>query len=102
LLSELDDLRGIFIIGGGISGVLRALREAAPERRDKVKVVCRDLGPETRKGLTEGLITAALCHPMDRISDELVATMIASLTHRDSPAILQRIVPFETITPESV
>ncbi|MGO8374083.1 LacI family transcriptional regulator, partial [Rhizobium ruizarguesonis] len=33
LLSELDDLIGIFIVGGGISGVLRALREAPVEKR---------------------------------------------------------------------
>ncbi len=102
LLSGLDDLRGIYIAGGGISGVLRALREAPEEKRNKVRIVCRDIGPETRKGLTEGLITAALCHPLDQISDELIATMIASLEHRNSTTILQRVVPFEIITPESV
>ncbi|WP_018237062.1 LacI family DNA-binding transcriptional regulator [Ensifer sp. BR816] len=102
LLSGLDDLRGIYIAGGGISGVLRALREAPDEKRNKVRIVCRDIGPETRKGLTEGLITAALCHPLDRSSDELIATMVASLEHRNSTTILQRVVPFEIITPESV
>lgn len=102
LLSEFDDLRGIYIAGGGISGVLRALREAPEEKRKKVRIVCRDIGPETRKGLTEGLITAALCHPLDQISDELMATMISSLENRNSPTILQRVVPFEIITPESV
>jgi LacI family transcriptional regulator len=102
LLSALDDLRGIYIVGGGISGVLRALREAPEEKRNKVRVVCRDIGPETRKGLTEGLITAALCHPLDRTSDELIGTMIDSLEHRNSSTILQRVVPFEIITPESV
>ena len=28
LLADMDDLVGIFVIGGGISGVLQALREA--------------------------------------------------------------------------
>ncbi|TCN33866.1 LacI family DNA-binding transcriptional regulator [Sinorhizobium americanum] len=102
LLSGLDDLRGIYIAGGGISGVLRALREAPDEKRSKVRTVCRDIGPETRKGLTEGLITAALCHPLERTSDELIATMVDSLEHRNSTTILQRVVPFEIITPESV
>ncbi|PDT81247.1 LacI family DNA-binding transcriptional regulator [Sinorhizobium sp. BJ1] len=102
LLSGLDDLRGIYIAGGGISGVLRALREAPEEKRKKVRIVCRDIGPETRKGLTEGLITAALCHPLDQISDELIATMVDSLEHRNSTTILQRVVPFEIITPESI
>ncbi|APG87571.1 transcriptional regulator protein, LacI family (plasmid) [Sinorhizobium americanum CCGM7] len=102
LLSGLDDLRGIYIAGGGISGVLRALREAPVEKRSKVRIVCRDIGPETRKGLTEGLITAALCHPLERTSDELIATMVDALEHRNGTTILQRVVPFEIITPESV
>ncbi|MQB40436.1 LacI family DNA-binding transcriptional regulator [Rhizobium sp. ICMP 5592] len=102
LLSELDDLRGIFIIGGGISGVLRAVREAPEKKSRNVRIICRDIGPETRKGLTEGLITAALCHPLEQTSDALIATMLAGLDNRSSTTILQRVVPFEIITPESI
>lgn len=102
LLSELDDLRGVFIIGGGISGVLRAVREAPKEKSRNVRIICRDIGPETRKGLTEGLITAALCHPLEQTSDALIATMLAGLDNRSSTTILQRVVPFEIITPESI
>jgi LacI family transcriptional regulator len=102
LLSQLDDLRGIYIVGGAISGVLRAVREAPEEKRKMVRIICRDIGPETRKGLSEGLITAALCHPLDQTSNELIATMITVLDHRNSSTVIQRIVPFEIITPESV
>jgi LacI family transcriptional regulator len=102
LLSELNDLRGIFIIGGGISGVLRAVREAPEEKSRNVRIICRDIGPETRKGLSEGLITAALCHPLEQTSDALIATMLAGLDNRSSTTILQRVVPFEIITPESI
>jgi len=102
LLARQDDLCGIYIAGGGISGVLRALREAPAAKRRAVRIVCRDIGPETRNGLNEGLITAALCHPLELTSAELIATMIAALEPKDSPAIIQRIVPFEIITPESV
>lgn len=102
LLATTEDLRGIYVAGGGISGVLRALREAPGERRRGVRVVCRDIGPETRKGLTEGLITAALCHPLQQTSDELIDTMILALGGRSGGAILQRTVPLEIITPESV
>lgn len=101
LLDHGDDLRGIYMAGGGISGVLKALREAPPERRD-VRIVCRDIGPETRKGLTEGLITAALCHPLPQTSDELIDTMISALTSRGGSSVRQRIVPLDIITPESV
>lgn len=102
LLHAGDDLRGIYIAGGGISGVLRALREAPAHKRQGVRIVCRDIGPETRKGLTEGLITAALCHPLHQSSDELIDTMIAALHSRNQAAILQRVVPLEIITPESI
>lgn len=102
LLEDDDDLKGIYIAGGGISGVLRAMREAPAAKRRDVRIVCRDFGTETRKGLTEGLITAALCHPLDLAADELIATMLFALDHRSGGTILQRVVPFEIVTPESV
>ena len=102
LLAEMDDLVGIFVTGGGISGVLQALREAPEERRSMVRVVCRDIGPETRKGLAEGLITAALVHPLDLTSGQLVQTMIDAIGQRENSAIMQRVMAFETVTPESV
>jgi LacI family transcriptional regulator len=76
LLETTGDLVGILIVGGGISGVLQAIREAPKERRKGIKIICRDIGPETRKGVSEGLITAALCHPLEATSDLLVQTMI--------------------------
>lgn len=72
------------------------------ERRRQIKLVCRDIGPETRKGLTEGLITAALCHPMTETSQTLIQTMI-DVTTRDTPGpTLQRTIPFEIVTPENI
>ena len=101
LLQDMDDLVGIFIVGGGISGVLQALREA-PGKRRSISLICRDIGPETRKGLAEGLITAALCHPLEQTSSQLVQTMIDTIGQTANGVILQRTIPFEIITPESV
>ena len=102
LLETTDDLVGILIVGGGISGVLRAIRQAPEQRRRGIKLICRDIGPETRKGLSEGLITAALCHPLGGISNLLVQTMIG-VAGQDAPtATLQRTIPFEIVTPENV
>ena len=102
LLTEGDDLVGIYIAGGGISGVLRALREAPEERRRRVRVVCRDIGPETRKGLAEGLITAALRHPLGQTSDQLVQTMLDTVGQPGNGVTLQRTIPFEIVTPENL
>jgi LacI family transcriptional regulator len=102
LLADMDDLVGIFVIGGGISGVLQALREAPEERRRQVRLVCRDIGPETRKGLAEGLITAALVHPLDQTSGQLMQTMIEAIGKTNNGFMIQRAIPFDTVTPESV
>lgn len=102
LLEEQDDIVGIYIVGGGISGVLRALREAPEEKRRAIRLICRDIGPETRRGLAEGLITAALCHPLEQTSSQLVQTMLDAQGQFESGVILQRIVPFGIVTPESL
>jgi LacI family transcriptional regulator len=102
LMGENPDLRGIFVNGGGISGVLRAMREVPAERQREIRIVCRDVGPETRKGLSEGLITASICHPLDKMPRELIDVMLRLVERRDAASIEQRIVPFEILTPESV
>jgi len=102
LLETTEDLVGILMVGGGISGVLRALREVPASRREGIRFVCRDIGPETRKGLSEGLITAALCHPLEATSGLLIQTMI-DVINQDAPmATLQRTIPFDIVTPVNI
>jgi LacI family transcriptional regulator len=102
IAKDYGDLSGIFVSGGGISGVLRAVRELPAERQSKVRIVCRDIGPETRKGLTEGLITAALCHPTEACSDALVDSLLTAVGKERDGAPIQQLLPFEIITPESI
>lgn len=102
LIAQEPDLRGIFVNGGGISGVLRAMRELPPDEQRRVRIVCSDIGPETRKGLSEGLITASLSHPLDKMPQELIDVMLRLIERRDTASIEQRIVPFDILTPESV
>lgn len=102
LLSNEPDLIGLYVIGGGISGVLRAIRESPPNRQREIRIVCRDVGSEARKGLNEGLITAALYHPLGQISQELISTMIEALGQKGQSSMIQRIVPFQIITPENI
>lgn len=102
LLSNETDLKGVFVNGGGISGVLRAVRELPMESQRNIRVVCSDIGPETRRGLSEGLITASLSHPLDKMPQELVAVMLRRIESGDTGSMEQRIVPFEILTPESI
>lgn len=102
LIKNEPDMRGIFVNGGGISGVLRAIRELPSDRQRDIRIVCRDIGPETRRGLSEGLVTAALRHPVDETPRALIDVMLRSLERRGTGSIEQRIVPFEIVTPESL
>lgn len=102
LIGEEPDLVGLFVNGGGISGVLRAVREMPREGRRSIRIVCRDIGPEARKGLTEGLVTAALRHSVDKMPEELIDVMLSLVERNDMSSIEQRIVPFEIVTPESI
>lgn len=102
LVREHDDIVGLYVIGGGVSGALRALRELGPDRQSEVRLVCRDVGSEARKGLNEGLICAALYHPIREISAELIGTMLQALEKDSRASIIQRIVPFQILTPENV
>ncbi len=99
LLETKKDLVGILIVGGGISGVLRALREVPAERRDKIKVICRDIGPATLGGLGEGLVTATLCHPVDAMPDLLVDTLIEVINKDTIDSPIQKTLPFDILTP---
>lgn len=102
LFENEDGLAGIFMNGGGISGVVQALRSLSPERQQKICVVCRDYGPEGQKGLSEGLIAAALRLPADIMSEALIDVMLRLIERKSSPAIEQRLIPFEVVTPESL
>ncbi|WP_172328398.1 LacI family DNA-binding transcriptional regulator [Mangrovicoccus sp. HB161399] len=102
LLAKTDDLRGIFIVGGGISGVLAALREEPPETRHGIRLICRDIGPIVRNGLSEGLVTAALCHPLPQMSAQLVQAMVDALTQDVPGTTTQYTLPFEIVTPENL
>lgn len=102
LLRQEPDLVGLYVIGGGVSGVLRALEGCSAERRRDIRMVCRDVSAAARRGLTEGLIAAALCHPIADTSRELIDTMIEALGQDGPQSMIQRIVPFQILTPENV
>lgn len=102
IAAEESDVTGIFVNGGGISGVLRAVRDLPHEQQQRIRIVCSDIGPETRKGLSEGLITASLCHPLDKMPQELIDVMLRLIERRETTSIEQRIVPFDILTPESI
>jgi LacI family transcriptional regulator len=99
LLRRYPDLCGFYVGGGGIEGVLRALRARKPGLR--IVGVCNDLTPVTRAGMQAGHLHAVLSHPLPELAAGLVAQMNDALA---SPGggLRQLLVPFEVHVPQSV
>lgn len=102
LLHHTPDLVGLFIAGGGKTGVLRALREDSSGLAKNLAVVGLDLTPEARSGLLEGVVDVILSHPIKLLVEttvDLLATVTSGEPHGDP---VQRLLPFEIYTPENL
>ena len=102
LLHHTPDLVGLFIAGGGKSGVLRGLREDASGLAKTVNVVGLDLTPEARSGLLDGVVDVILSHPIKSLAEttvELLASVTAGETNGEP---VHRLLPFEIYTPENL
>jgi LacI family transcriptional regulator len=117
LLLHHPDLRGFYVDGGGIEGVLRALHQARAEgllaeRTEPLIGVAHDLTPDTLAGLQAGALHAVLSMPRPPLAQGLVRGMVEALAQAEAsahggsggrpPRPLRLILPLETWTAESV
>jgi LacI family transcriptional regulator len=73
LLGRDRDLRGIYLAGGGMKGMIEALRdERAGER---VVAVCNELLPVTRAALIDGVVDLVLSTPLTALATRAVEAM---------------------------
>ena len=102
ILQRHPEIVGVFVAGGGVDGVLRALREHGidPSTGPRPIGVARELTQITRDGLLSRHLDAVLSHPLPQLARELVAAMIAALVN-PSVGLQQIVVPLDTQTPES-
>lgn len=98
LLADHPDLAGLYISGGGISGVLSALR--ASGRAGSMVVVGYDLMDVTRAALLDGSLSLVISHPLDRLAREAIAGMIRACTQPGNA--VTAIVPFDIYTRENI
>ena len=102
LLQRHPDLVGVYVGGGGVDGVLQALREHIDSQpATPLVAVAHDLTPTTREALVNGYLQAVLSHPLPLLAERLVGAMAEALAEPISLA-RQIVVPFEIHTPESV
>jgi LacI family transcriptional regulator len=93
---------GLYVAGGGITGVMRALREDGGRAAKRLVVIAHELTNETKAGLAEGLIKVVLSHPAKQLGETLVRAMAQALDTDRSPTVSQHIVPFDFYTATNI
>jgi LacI family transcriptional regulator len=99
LLKTADDLVGIYNVGGGASGVLRAIEEKPRSR--KLTYVCHELTPATRAGLSAGTIDLVLSQNLPELAGSTLKLLVD--LKKTPPGRKQSlIVPFNIYTSENI
>lgn len=99
LLRRIPDIAGIYVPGGGIEGIVEALRER--QEPHKVAVVAMDLFTETREALHEGLIDMVLATPVTAVAEGVVDAMLSRL-ESDGTGAQRATLPFAILVAENL
>ena len=100
LLGEHPDVKGLFVAGGGISGVIRALRSES--KAGQIVCVGHQLMDNTREALLDHTLTMLIHDPMETMAKETIAAMIRAKAEGSDFSPYQRNLPFELYTQENI
>lgn len=98
LLRKEPGLVGLYVSGGGMFGVLEALRESG--KAGTVLTVGHELTEHTRLGLMDGALSMVLAHPITRLAYEAVDQISRDL--RQGHVQSKRLLNFEMFVPENI
>lgn len=100
LIAEHPEMKGLVVLGGGISGAMSALRSSG--KAGQVVTVGHQLLDNTRQGLLDGTVSLIISDPLDKLAAETINSMIRvckSVTDHGSQTI---ILPSEIYTRENI
>ena len=86
LLTSEPDLVGLYVAGGGIEGVVSALRVLKTQNVPLPTVVCHDLTPITSAALRDGVVQCVLSHPVVALAQTAVKAMVDATIDPSSDA----------------
>lgn len=98
LLRREPDLVGLYVGGGGMPGVLEALRQSG--RAGTIVTVGNDMTEHTRLGLIDRVLTMIVAHPVQHLAAEAIAQMQGDAAVAAAPR--KRVLGFEIFGPENV
>ena len=99
LLSSRPDLGGLYVIGGGAAGAVKAFREEGVG--NKIALVCHELINETRNGLIDGIVDLVLDSPVEAIANAAVSLLAAPSANERSET-RSAIIPFNIYVSENI
>lgn len=100
LLKRHPNLAGIFVAGGGMEGVIEALREE--DQNGSLAVVVPELTSATRAALVDGFVTLVIATPVQLLARRAVETMIRAVDGSGAESARQLFLPFELYTSENL
>ena len=101
LLTGRPDLAGLYVAGGGIAGVVRALGELRARGQHLPIVVCHELTAVTRDALRRGLVHAVLSQPVLPVAENAVTALVQAVTEPKIGITPRLIVPLQIDVAES-
>lgn len=99
LLKHEPDLRGLYVAGGGLMGVINALRDDDNSR--DLAILGYQLTDATRSALADGVINVVISHPLKSLARETVIAMTAAVGHNPENSLPSITLPLEINTPEN-
>lgn len=100
LLKRNPDLVGIYVAGGGMAGLISALRETGAHER--VIAVCNELVPETRAALVDGVLDAVIATPLQKLAEQAIGILVRSVRGGTVEGESRVLLPFELYVSENV
>lgn len=101
LLARHPDLRGIYVVGGGVEGIISALASTPPRRR--LCVIVQETTVESRQAMRKGLVTLVFDSQPQLIAKELIDVMVRLPSEQGFDAQRHRVfVPLQIVTPENI
>ncbi|MDP9839754.1 LacI family transcriptional regulator [Neorhizobium huautlense] len=99
-LSRHTDLVGVYCMGGGMEGVIEALKDS--NKSEQITCLVNELTPESRQALLERRLAGVFQTPLRELCVDLVATMVHTIENGMAESPGQRFWPAHLWVPESI
>lgn len=100
MIASNQDLVGIYMCGGGMEGLIHALRDE--KAGGHIIAVCNELTPVTRAALIDGIIDLALSTPITKLANEAVDLMGRAVTSKRFDGSSQILLQAELFISENI